>query len=51
MLFPTIQPTFFPHRPKGHPFVGVHQGHSAEPRAKPRTDQVGGSDRGGFPLP
>lgn len=41
----------FYQRPKGDPFVGVYQGHSTESRAKPRTDQVGGSDRGYFSFP
>lgn len=31
--------------------MGVYQGHSTESRAKPRTDQVGGSDRGYFSFP
>lgn len=30
--------------------MGVHKRHSAEPREKSGSDQVGGSDRGGFPL-
>lgn len=50
-LFLPFKTTFFPHRPKGDPLVGIHQGHSAEPRAKPGAHQVGGSDRGGFPFP
>lgn len=41
----------FAHRPTGNPLVGVHPGHPAEPGAEPRPDQVGGPDRGGFPLP
>lgn len=31
--------------------MGVHQGHSTAPGAQPGADQVGGSNRGGLPLP
>lgn len=46
-----IHHSLFPRSPKRDTSVGVYKRHFAEPRDKPWSDQVGGSDRGGVPLP